>query len=74
MKGSDKQFRVRQQQCGHCGCHWDYTPKSGRTRSFCQNCCKPKCGKKECETCVPLEKYLESLEKKVDVSKLPIIG
>ena len=73
LKGSDKQFRVKTQQCGHCGRHWEYTVHSGRTRGWCQNCAKPYCGP-NCVKCVPLERYLESIEKKIDVDKLPVIG
>lgn len=48
--------------CVHCGGHWLPSPGSGRVRGFCQNCSGYVCGP-SCTACVPVEQYLENMEK-----------
>jgi hypothetical protein len=61
--GADRPvLEVATVQCGHCGGHWAPAPGSGRVRGFCQSCCRPVCGP-GCAACVPVEVYLENIEK-----------
>lgn len=48
--------------CVHCGGHFPVKPGSGNVRGFCTSCSGPVCGP-GCAKCVPLEQYLENLEK-----------
>jgi len=50
-------------QCCHCGAHWHVVPGSGRRRGFCMHCMRPTCGRPECNVCVPIEKWLDQVEK-----------
>ena len=50
-------------QCVHCQFTWELKPGSGRKRGFCTNCMGPKCGKPECEVCIPVERRMEILAK-----------
>ncbi len=49
-------------QCVHCGCHWEVSPGSGKTRGFCRNCMGPICGQR-CAVCYPMEKQLDDAER-----------
>lgn len=61
--GSDKPLLViKTLQCVHCGGHWYPRPGSGRVRGWCMNCSGPICGP-SCKDCVPVEQYLENMEK-----------
>jgi hypothetical protein len=61
--GSDKPLlEVPTLQCVHCGGHWVPQSGSGRVRGFCQRCMGPICGP-GCAECVPVEQYLENMEK-----------
>ena len=61
--GSDRPlFEAATLSCCHCGCHWVPVPGSGRVRGYCQNCAGFVCGP-GCATCVPVEVYLENVEK-----------
>ena len=52
-------------QCPHCGGHFLSVRGSGAKRSFCMGCNKVTCGQKRCvERCVPLERWLEAVEKR----------
>lgn len=58
--------RTSEQQtlsCCHCGAHWIVQPGSGTRRGFCLKCMGPTCGAPECGTCLPVEKFLEQVEK-----------
>lgn len=71
--GSDKPVLVvATMQCGHCGRHWIPRPGSGIVRGFCQRCMKPICGP-GCESCRPVEVYLDNLEKGRPADYRPII-
>lgn len=50
-------------QCVHCGGHWVPHPRSGTTRGFCMRCNGFICGPGCADKCVPVEQYLENLEK-----------
>ena len=50
-------------QCCHCGAHFHVIPGSGRRRGFCLHCMKPTCGRPECNVCMPIEKWLDQVEK-----------
>jgi hypothetical protein len=50
-------------QCVHCGRHWIWKPGSGRRRGWCSLCNGITCGKKKCDRCVPIEQWLENVEK-----------
>jgi hypothetical protein len=67
--------------CVHCGGHFP-APRFGQSpedkasrvgRGFCMNCNGYICGK-DCVDCVPLEVYLENIEKGRDPSFRPIIA
>ena len=63
--GSDKPFlEIGTLQCCHCGGHWLPIPGSGKVRGFCQRCNGFVCGP-GCAECVPMEQYLENMEKGV---------
>lgn len=51
-------------QCVHCGAHWMVEPGSGIKRGYCLNCNGPHCGSKQCHTCIPLEKFIDTIERK----------
>ena len=72
--GSDKGIvRSATIQCAHCGGHWVPQPGSGRIRGWCGQCAGPVCGP-GCEKCVPVEQYLENIEKGRPEDYRPIIG
>lgn len=50
------------QQCCHCGYHFKVVPGSGRVRGFCLKCMQVTCGKPACNTCLPIEKWLDGVE------------
>lgn len=52
-------------QCVHCGMHWSIDPYSAKGRGFCGRCNGPVCGPK-CAECVPMEKWLDCVEKGKD--------
>lgn len=52
-------------QCVHCGMHWNVDPYNAKGRGFCGRCNGPVCGPKCCE-CVPMEKWLDCVEKGKD--------
>ena len=61
--GADKPIMVAGTlQCCHCAKHWVPQPGSGRVRGWCMNCNGPVCGP-ACAKCVPIEQYLENVEK-----------
>lgn len=61
--GADKPLQeIKTIMCVHCGGHWIPTPGSGRVRGWCQNCHGFVCGP-GCAECVPVEQYLENMEK-----------
>jgi hypothetical protein len=61
--GSDKAvLEVATLRCVHCSGHWVPKPGSGIERGWCQNCAGPVCSR-ACAKCVPVEVYLESVEK-----------
>lgn len=61
--GSDSPIsEVMTLQCKHCGGHFYPRPGSGRVRGWCMNCNGPVCGP-SCAECVPVEQYLENMEK-----------
>lgn len=49
--------------CVHCGQHYIVQPGSGKQRGFCTKCMGVTCGRRKCKKCVPLEQFIESLEK-----------
>lgn len=49
--------------CPHCGAHYVSRKGSRIKRTFCFHCGEATCGRAECETCVPLEKWLETVER-----------
>ena len=51
--------------CCHCGVHWIPIRGSGRKRGFCRKCMAVTCGKQECDRCLPMEKELEMIERKM---------
>ncbi len=56
---ADKPVReVTMVQCVHCGAHRPPSPQLG----FCMNCNGFTCGPR-CEQCVPLEQFLENVER-----------
>lgn len=59
-------------RCVHCGGHWMIRPGSGITRGFCQNCMGPVCGP-GCADCVPVELYLENVEKGRPPGHVPVV-
>lgn len=52
-------------QCVHCGGHWFVEPGSGIKRGWCTRCGGPHCGSQPCWTCVPLEQFVEQVERAV---------
>lgn len=61
--GADRPLaEVKTLQCVHCGGHWYPRPGSGRVRGWCMNCNGVVCGP-GCAECVPVEVYLENMEK-----------
>ena len=50
-------------RCVHCGGHFRVIPGSGTKRGFCLRCGGATCGKKQCNTCLPFEKWLDKVEK-----------
>lgn len=53
-------------RCCHCGGHFPIRPGSGHVRGWCQNCMGPVCGP-SCDACVPVDQYLENLERGLGV-------
>lgn len=49
--------------CPHCGAHYISRKGSGIKRTFCFRCGESTCGKQECEACIPLERWLETVER-----------
>lgn len=70
---SDKCFTAKTHQCVHCGAHWIPKPGSGTIRGWCGNCAGFVCGPR-CKECVPVEQYLENIEKGRPENYRPIIG
>lgn len=71
--GADKPLlEVKTFHCCHCGGQWVPKPGSGITRGWCTQCCAPICGP-GCVECVPLEQYLDNLEKGRDPTFRPIV-
>ena len=66
--------------CMHCGKHWTPVKGSKRIYGFCFKCmgytCGPTCPATngEANICVPYDVYLLSLEGKVRLDALPIVG
>ena len=61
--GADKPLlEVKTLMCCHCGQHFPFSPGSGKIRGFCMNCNGPICGP-GCAKCVPVEQYIENIEK-----------
>ncbi len=50
-------------QCCHCGQHYVSVKGSGKIRGFCMRCMGPTCGAVSCDTCIPMEKQLEIIER-----------
>lgn len=71
--GSDRPIlEVGTLSCCHCGGQWIPRPGSGVVRGFCQNCNGFVCGP-GCAACVPVEQYLENMEKGRPDTFRPII-
>jgi len=49
-------------QCVHCGGHFQVVPGSGIKRGYCRNCMGVTCGKPECNTCLPFQKWMDLIE------------
>lgn len=49
-------------QCCHCGGHFLVRPGSGTKRGWCGHCGAATCGKPQCHTCIPLERWLRKVE------------
>ena len=56
--------------CVHCGLHWFVEPGSGTKRGWCMRCGGPHCGAPACHTCLPLEKFLDDIERAVARQRL----
>lgn len=65
-------LEVKTVQCVHCGGHWIPRPGSGTVRGWCQSCAGPVCGP-GCSDCVPVEQYLENMEKGMPADFRPIV-
>ena len=72
--GSDRPvLTVATLQCCHCGKHWIPRPGSGVERGYCYRCNGYVCGRDCNRDCVPVEQYLENLEKGRPADYRPII-
>jgi hypothetical protein len=61
--GSDKPLEVvKTVQCVHCGGHFPFGPGYTKHRGWCYRCNGAICGAK-CLDCVPIEQWLENVEK-----------
>lgn len=59
-------------QCCHCGIHWEIKPGSGIRRGFCVPCGKVTCGREQCDACLPMEKFIDCVERGIDPRNAPV--
>lgn len=55
--------------CCHCGIHWFVQPDNNNLGGWCRMCAKPICGAPKCDSCIPFEKKLETMERNARFTK-----